>query len=102
MLALKLAFAGLGPMLTHASVGGGLVALCLLGMWISPAFKKDFLFAALFVMNALLFEAVGIHIEKVHRDAQGQVISSTVAQAVAKTQTPKAKASRDKWDNPRY
>lgn len=95
-------FAGLWTMVWHFGLGAGLIILCLAGAWFSPVFKSDFIYAALVVAFAMFFEYVGVHMEKVHRDAQGQVITSSVDKTVAKTETPAAKKQKDRWDNPKY
>ena len=99
---LQLHWAGSGEMYGDLAWGIGMIALCALGAWFSPVLKKDFIFAALVVLAALLFEARGIHVEKVHDAAQGKVIRTAVSKAVARTQTPAAKKSTDPWDNRNY
>lgn len=95
-------FAGLWTMVWHFGLGIGLFILCIAGAVYSPLFKKDFLYAAVVVLVALFFEAVGVHMEKVRRDAQAAVIDKAVDTTVDKTETPQAKRSKDRWDNPKY
>ena len=98
----ELFFAGIWTMVWHWGLGIGLIILFLAGAYFSPIGKKDFLYLALAVVIALVFEAVGIHDEKVHRDAQGKVITTAVSKTVAKTHTEKAKTRKDRWDSPKF
>lgn len=98
----QLFFAGIWGIVWHWGLGVGGIILCLAAAYFSPIGKKDFLYIALCIVVALVFEAIGIHDEKVHRDAQEQVISKKVSGVVAKTQTSQAAKRKDKWDNPKY
>lgn len=100
--ALHLFFAGLGGMTLDFSIGASLIALCALGAIYSPLAKKDFILAGCVVLAALLFEARGIRKEHERVVAQEKVVQINVDKAVAKSNTPKAKASKDKWDQKQY
>lgn len=89
-------------MVWQFGIGIGLIILCLVGAWFSPLFKKDFLYAAVVIAVALFFETVGIKAEKARRDAQDQVITQTVNEAVAKSKTPEGRKQNDPYDNPKF
>lgn len=99
---LHLFFAGLGPMFRDFSIGSGLIALAVLGALYSPIARKDFIYAALIVGTALLLEARGIRLEHNRVAAQEQAVQVNVDNAVEKSNTPAAKASRDPWDRKDY
>ena len=100
--AVELFFAGIWTMVWHWGIGIGLIVLFLAAAYFSPIGKKDLVYCAVIVVVFLVAEAVGIHDEKVHRDAQDKVITTAVSKAVAKTQTEKAKARKDRWDRKDY
>jgi hypothetical protein len=100
--ALHLFFAGLGGMSIDFVVGAALLAACAAGAIYSPLAKKDFVLAGCVILAALLFEARGIRKEHERVLAQDKVIEVVVDKAVAKTKTPKAKASKDRWDRKEY
>ena len=100
--AVELFFAGIWGMVLHWGIGVGLIVLFLAAAYFSPIGKKDLVYCAVIVVVFLVAEAIGIHDEKVHRDAQDKVITTAVSKTVAKTQTEKAKARKDRWDNPKF
>ncbi len=98
----ELFFAGIWGMVFHWGLGIGLIVLFLAAAYFSPIGKKDLIYCAVIVAVFLVAEAVGIHDEKVHRDAQDKVITTAVSKTVAKTQTEKAKTRKDRWDRKDY
>jgi hypothetical protein len=100
MLAIHLLLAGMWEMVWQWGIGVGLLILCLAGAFFSPLFKKDFLYAALIIVVALFFMSLGVAQERSHCTAQNQVIVTTVTKVVKATTTPKAKAAKDKFDDP--
>lgn len=98
----ELFFAGIWGMVFHWGLGIGLIVLFLAAAYFSPIGKKDLVYCAVIVVVFLVAEAVGIHDEKVHRDAQDKVISQAVGKAVTKTKTEQAKKRKDRWDSPKF
>ncbi len=98
----ELFFAGIWGMVFHWGLGIGLIVLFLAAAYFSPIGKKDLIYCATIIAVFLVAEAVGIHDEKVHRDAQDKVITTAVSKTVSKTQTEKAKTRKDKWDQKDY
>jgi len=94
-------FAGVWTMVWHWGVGIGLViCLCALA-YLLPAYQKDFLYAALLVVVALFFMAVGIRDERTRVAAQQRVLVQEVDSVVKGTKTPAARAERDPYDQGR-
>jgi hypothetical protein len=98
MLALHLAIAGLWPLLWHFGIGVGLIILLLAGAWFSPVGKKDFVYAAIVVAVALMFEAEGVKLEKNRQVAEQAVITNDIAKVVQETDTAPYRAKRDHHD----
>lgn len=101
MLAVHLLFAGIWDMVWQWGIGIGLLILCIVGAFVSPMFKKDFIYAGLIVVVALFFMSLGVAQEKSHCTAQAQVIVTTVDKVVKNTATVKSHAQKDKFDDPR-
>jgi len=95
------AFAGLWSMIWHFGVGIGLVILLLAAAYFSPIGKKEFIYAAVVVLAFLGGETMGVHLEKVHTDAQAAAVEKYVTGVVKGTGTPKSKAQKDPYDNPK-
>jgi hypothetical protein len=95
-------FAGVWSLVWHWGLGIGLVILCLFMAWFSPLWKKDFLWAAVVVVMALVFEAVGVHDEAVICNARTVVVEKQVHKVVVGTKNPKAKQKKDPFDNPKF
>jgi hypothetical protein len=95
-------FAGTWQMIWHWGVGVGLIIICLLCMWFLPVWKKDFLYAAIVVATALLFEAVGIHDERAHVIAQQHDLQNRVDKIIQSTKTPAARKAHDRFDSPKF
>lgn len=89
---------GVWPLIAHAGSGGLLIAGLLAAAWFSPVFKKEFVYAAVVVAVALTVYGVGVHDEKVRRDAQEQRVQTNVDNAVRDAITSKQK---DRFDDPR-
>ncbi len=94
-------FAGVWSLVWHWGLGVGLVILCLFMAWFSPLWKKDFLWAAVVVVMALVFEAVGVHDYAAICKARTEVVHEKVHTVVQHTKTPKAKQAKDPFDNPK-
>ena len=99
----ELFFAGIWGMVFHWGLGIGLIVLFLAAAYFSPIGKKDLIYCAVIVAVFLVAEAVGIHDEKVHRDAQDKVISQPRYRRLSRRpQTEKAKKRKDRWDRQRF
>lgn len=98
---IKHALAGSGDLLFHWGFGIAAIILCGVGAWLSPVFKKDFLYTGCVIAVALVFEAVGVHDEAARCSAQQQVVIKYVEKAVTKAKKAPAARSTDRWDNPR-
>lgn len=90
---------GLWSMVWHWGIGIGLIILLCAAAYFSPVFKKDFLYAALLVIVALFFEAVGIHDERARVAAQEKLIGQKVTSVVKDTTTPVSRGERDPYDS---
>lgn len=94
----EMLFAGVWTMVWHWGVGIGLViCLCALA-YLLPAYQKDFLYAALLVVVALFFMAIGIRDERTRVAAQQKVLQQQVDTVVKGTRTPQSRAARDPYD----
>jgi ABC-type siderophore export system fused ATPase/permease subunit len=95
---IEMAFAGVWTMVWHWGIGVGLViCLCALA-YLLPVYQKDFLYAALLIVVALFFMAVGIRDERTRVAAQQQTLIKEVDTVVQGTKTPRARAQRDPYD----
>jgi hypothetical protein len=101
MVDLQLFFAGLWPLLWQWGLGVGLIVLLCAAAWFSPVAKVDFLWAAACVAVFLFAMGYGQRLERERVEAKEKVIVTTVDRAVATTKTPKARATKDPWDNPK-
>ena len=97
--AIDLFFGGLWSMVWHWGIGIGLVILLCGAAFLSPVFKKDFLYAAGIVVVALFFEGVGIHDERARVAAQEKLINEKVTTVVQGTTTPSSRADKDPYDS---
>lgn len=98
---IELLFAGTWGFIWQFGLGGALIAGALAGAWFLPMFRRDFLWAAAIVVFALVFESIGIHTEKVRRDAQEQVIEKRVDDAVKNSEDAVNQGKKDPFDDPR-
>lgn len=89
---------GVWPLVAHAGSGGLLILGLLAAAYFSPVFKKEFVYAAGAIALALSVFAVGVHDEKVKRDAADQRVQTNVDAAVQDAVTSKQK---DRFDDPR-
>lgn len=89
---------GVWPLISHAGSGGLLIAGLLAAAYFSPVFKKEFVYGAIGVAVALFVYGVGVHDEKVKRDAAEQRVQTSVDNAVKDAITSQKK---DRFDDPR-
>lgn len=89
---------GVWPLIAHAGSGGLLIAGLLAAAWFSPVFKKELVYGAIVVAVALFVFGVGVHDEKVKRDAQEQRVQVNVDGAVKDALTS---TKKDPFDDPR-
>lgn len=95
---IEMAFAGVWSMVWHWGVGIGLIiCLCALA-YLLPVYQKDFLYAALLVVVALVFMSIGIRDERTRVAAQQRVLINQVDKVVKGTRTPSSRAARDPYD----
>lgn len=87
---------GLWPLLRHTTEAGIVVAALVAASVFSPVFKREFAYAAGAVVLCMFVYAVGVHDEKVRRDAQEAVLQHQIDEAV-KNSTGK----KDPFDDPR-
>lgn len=85
------------PLISHAGSGGLLIAGLLAAAYFSPVFKKEFVYAAGAIAIALFVYGVGVHDEKVKRDAREQQVQTDVDTAVKDAVTSRKK---DPFDAP--
>ena len=95
-------FNGAWDLIWHQSLGVILIAGFLAAAYFSPVFKKDFFYAAIIVGVFLVAEDIGIHDEHKKVVAQEKVINTDVDKAVQHSVTPKARKSKDPWNNKNY
>ena len=95
------AFAGLWGMIWHLGIAVGVAILAGLAAWFSPVGKTLFISVSVAALMFVAGEAEGIKLQRTRTDAQAKIVQTDVRKAVTKAQTPKARASKDKWDNPR-
>lgn len=86
------------PLISHAGSGGLLITGLLAAAYFSPVFKKEFVYGAVVVAIALFVYGVGVHDEKVKRDARDQQVQTDVDIAVKDAVTSQKK---DPFDDPR-
>ena len=115
--AIELFFAGAWTMIWERGLGIGLIlffvalafgsellrGIPMFGPFIADILaplRKDLLWAAFGVALILGGEYVGADAEKKKCVAQTVVIEHVTDKAVAKTKTPRARAAKDRWDNP--
>jgi hypothetical protein len=115
--AVELFFAGAWTMIWERGLGIGLIiffvalafgsqmlaGIPMFGPFLAAFFaplRKDLLWAAFGVALILGGEYVGAAAEKKKCVAQTVVIEHVTDKAVAKTKTPRARAAKDRWDNP--
>lgn len=91
-------FQSVWPLVAHAGSGGVLIAGLLAAAWFSPVFKKELVYAAVVVGVALFVYGVGVHDEKVRRDAIDHAVQVKVDKAVKDAQTS---TQKDPFDDPR-
>lgn len=102
---LKLAFAGLGPLIWHWGIGVGAIillvaaaelttAIPLIGPWLEKV-RKDILWVAVGIALLLIGEGIGAR-DMAHRSAaKALIIQSTVDEAVLDAN---GNPRQDKWD----
>jgi hypothetical protein len=101
MWAIKLAFAGLGPLIWHWGIGVGLIIFILAAEYFLAAvpfvqrFRKDLLWLAVGIALVLVGEYVGSKDMAGRCDAKAAVVTAQVDDAVqSAVKTP----GLDKWD----
>lgn len=95
-------FAGTWNLIFHWGIGLGILAAFILAAIFSPVFKRDFVYCAIVIGVFLLAMYIGTRDEAKHNAAQQAVVNKRVEDVVKGTETPKARASTDKWDRPNY
>lgn len=107
MFALKLAFAGLGPLIWHWGVGVGAIiilvaaaelttAIPIIGNWLDKV-RKDLLWVAVAIALALVGEYIGARDANGRCDAKAAVVEQAVDKAVTNADK---KPGTDRWDSP--
>jgi hypothetical protein len=94
--------AGVWTLVWHWGIGVGMIVLLLAATYFSPVGKKEFFAGALLVVLFMAGEYVGVRMESKYRDAKAASIGSSVDKTVQETQTPEAKAAKDRWNNSKY
>lgn len=92
--------AGVWPLVSHVTEGTLVIAGLLAAAWFSPVFKKEFLYSAIAVALCLFVYAIGVHDEKVKRDAAEARTHQAIDDAVDKARHPRKK-QKDPFDDPR-
>lgn len=90
-------FTGLWPLFSHLTEAGMVVVALLAAAWLSPIFKKEFVYAAACVGFLVVVYTMGIRDEKHRRDALEQAIQTDVDSAVRGADGK----GKDPFDDPR-
>ncbi len=110
LLWLKLAFAGLGPMVFHWGIGVGAIILLvvaaefstmipIIGPWFEKV-RKDLLWVAVAIALVLVGEWIGARDAAARCEAKAAVVTSEVHRAVTRATRPTIKgAISDPWGN---
>lgn len=88
---------GSASLLVHYGLGGLGVAGLLAAAYFSPVFKKDFVYGAIVVAVGMAVYSVGVHDEKLKRDAQQKAVQDGVTNAVKDAITS---TKKDPYDDP--
>jgi sulfite exporter TauE/SafE len=113
-IAVQLAFAGLGRVVSHWSIGVIVIAVCLLvefaGAWLAsmvPLLKapiewlqKYVLYIAIATALILFGFAIGAADTAARCEAKAAIIDKGTDKAISKAQSPEGQARPDPWDNP--
>jgi hypothetical protein len=85
----------------HWGLGIGLVVVCFAAAWLSPVFKKDFFYAGVIIIVLLIVYGAGGKDATALCKAQEATVTKKVDVVVARTKTPKYRAKKDPYDDPR-
>ena len=94
--------AGAWSLILHQGIGAVLCLGFLAASYFSPVLKKDLFYAALIVAAFMLAEDIGIHDANKITTAKEKIVTTTVDNAVKKSETPKARHAKDLWDRKEY